>query len=84
MPFIPWMKYFPSSRMLLALLLACVELLNSAPKIITFIPYVPSACKKRPFESKPMTSPEYLYLIISAFFVILTAPNKYFFKVKLL
>ena len=70
--------------MLLALLLACVELLKSAPKIITFTPYGPSACTKLPFESKPMPYPEYLYLLISAFFVILAAPNKDFFKVKLL
>ena len=70
--------------MLLALLLTCVELLKSAPKIITFTPFVPSACKKLPFESKPMPYPEYLYLLISAIFVILTAPNKTFFKVKLL
>ena len=70
--------------MLFALLLTCVELLKSAPKIITFTPCVPSACKKLPFESKPMPYLEYLYLLISAFFVILTAPNKEFFKVKLL
>ena len=70
--------------MLLALLLTCIELLKSAPKIITFTPFVPSACKKLPFESKPMPYPEYLYLLISAIFVILTAPNKTFFKVKLL
>ena len=70
--------------MLLALLLACVELLRSAPKIITVTPYLPSVCKKRPFASKPMPYPEYLYLLISALFVILTAPNKEFFKVKLL
>ena len=70
--------------MLLALLLACVELLKSAPKVITFIPYVPSARKKLPFESKPMSYPEYLCLLISAFFVILTSPKKQHFKVKLL
>ena len=70
--------------MLLALLLTCVELLRSAPKIIIFTPYVLSACKKLPFESKPISYPKYLYLLISAFFVILTTPNKEFFKVKLL
>ena len=62
--------------MLLVLSLACVELLKSAPKIITFTPYVLSACKKLPLESKPMSYPVYLYLLISSFFVILTAPNK--------
>ena len=84
MPFIPGIKSFLSTKIFLALLLACVELLKSAPKIITFIPYVPSACKKLLFELKPMSYPEYLYLLISAFFVILAAPNKEFFIVKLL
>ena len=70
--------------MLLVLLLACVELLKSAQKVITFTPYVPSACKKLSSKSKPMLYPEYLYLLISAFFVIFTAPNKEFFKVKLI
>ena len=69
--------------MLLALL--CVELLKSAPKIISFTHlHVLSICKKLPFESKPIPYPEYLYLLLSAFFVILTAPNKEFFKAKLL
>ena len=35
------------------LLLVCVELLISAPKIIAFLPR-PFECKKLPFESKPM------------------------------
>ena len=84
MLFIPWIKSFPSTKMLFALLLACVKLLRSAPKIITFTLYVPSACKKLPFESKPMRYAEYLYLLMSAFFVILTTPSKEFFKVKLI
>ena len=70
--------------MLLVLLLACKEMLKSAPKIITFTPFVLSVCKELPFLSKSMPYPEYLYLLISTFFVILTAPNKEFFKVKLL
>ena len=70
--------------MLLALLLPCVELFKSASKIITFTPFVPSVCKKLPFETKPMPYPEYLYLLISAFCVILTTPNKKILKVKLL
>ena len=69
--------------MLLALLLACEELLKSAPEIITFTPYDPSACKKLFFASKPMPYTDYLYLLISAFFVILTVPIKEFL-VKLL
>ena len=57
-------------------------IIRSTPKIMTFTPYAPSACKKLPFESKPMPYPKYLYLLISGFFVILTAPNKEFFRVK--
>ena len=69
--------------MLLALLLACAELLISAPKIITFLPYPPRGCEKDPFESNPIPYPEYLYLSMSAFFVNLTAPNRQFSKVIL-
>ena len=69
--------------MLLVLLLACVGLLKSAPKITTFLPYPPLGCVKLPFESNPIPYPEYLYLSISAFFVNLTAPNGQFCKVRL-
>ena len=69
--------------MLLVLLLACVELLISAPKILTFLPYPLLGCKKDPFESNPIPYPEYLYLSTSAFFVNLTAPNRQFSKVIL-
>ena len=69
--------------MLLVLLLACAELLISAPKIITFFPYPPLGCEKDPFESNPIPYPEYLYLSMSAFFVNLTAPNRQFSKVIL-
>ena len=69
--------------MLLVLLFACLELLKSAPKIITFLPYPPLECVKLPLESNPIPYPEYLYLSISAFFVSisaffvnLTAPNR--------
>ena len=70
--------------MLLFLLLAYTELLRSAPKIITFTPYVPSACKELPFELKQIPYPEYLYLLMSLFLVNLTALNKEFFGVKVL
>ena len=62
------MKFLPRTKMLLVLLLACKELLKSAPKIITFLPYPPLGCEKLPFESNPIPYPEYLYLSISAFF----------------
>ena len=67
--------------MLLVLLLACVELLKSAPKIITFLPSPPLGCVKLPLESNPIPYPEYLYLSTSVFFVNLTALNRQFCKV---
>ena len=69
--------------MLLVLLLVCVELLKSAPKMITFQPYPPLGCVKLPLESNPIPYPEYLYLSISAFFVNLATPNRQFCGVKL-
>ena len=66
--------------MLSILLLACAELLLSAPKI-TFLPNSPLGCEKVPLESNPMPYPEYFYLSISEFFVNLTAPNRQFCKV---
>ena len=69
--------------MLLFLLLAHVELLKSAPKIITFLSYPSLGCVKLPLESNPMPYPKYLYLSISAFFVNLTALNRQFGKVTL-
>ena len=64
--------------MLLVLLLECTELLISAPKIITFLPYPPLVCVKLPLESNPIPYPEYLYLLISASFLNLTEPNRLF------
>ena len=46
--------------MLLVLLLACLELLKSAPKIMTFLPYPPPGCVKLPLESNLIPYPEYL------------------------
>ena len=69
--------------MLLVLLLACVELLKSAPKIIAFLPYPPLGCVKLPLDSHPAPYPENLYLSISVFFVNLTAPIIQFCKVTL-
>ena len=81
---IPCIKSLPRTKMLLVSLLACAELLISAPKIITFAPNPPFGCEKDPFESNPIPYPEYLYLLISAFFVDLTAPNRQFSNETLL
>ena len=67
--------------MLLALLLACTELLIPAPKITTFWPNPQLGCEKVLLESNPIPYPEYLYLSISVFFVNLTATNRQFSKV---
>ena len=77
-------KSLPKTKILPVLLFACLELLKSAPKIMTFLPYFPHGCAKLPLESNPIPYPEYLYLSISAFFVNLTAPNKQSCKVKLI
>ena len=69
--------------MLFVLLLACVELLKSATKIITFLSYPPLGCVKLPLESNPIPYPKYFYLSISTFFVNLTEPNRQFCKVTL-
>ena len=69
--------------MLIVLLLACKELLISAPKIITFLPNPPLGCGKVPFESNPIPYPEYFYLLISSLFVNLAAPNRQFSRVAL-
>ena len=70
--------------MFLLILLACLELLNLAPKITTFLPYPPSGCVELPFESNPILYPEYLYLSTSAFFLLfhLNQTNN-FLKTKL-
>ena len=80
---IPCLKSLPRTKMLLVLLLACVELLKSASKIITFLPTPPLGCVKLHLESNPIPYPEYLYLSMSAFFVNLTVPNRQFSKVTL-
>ena len=77
------MKSLPRTKMLLVLLLACVELPKSAPKIIAFLPHPPLGRVKLPLESNPIPYPEYLYLSISTYFVNLTAPNRQFCKVTL-
>ena len=68
-------------RMSFFLLSICTEKLISTPKIITLLPNPPLGCEKTPFQSNPIPYPHYLYLLVSAFLVILTAPNKQFSKV---
>ena len=80
MPFIPCMKLLLNTNTLFTLLLACTELIKSAPKIITFLPSPLLGYEKLPLESNPIPYPEYLYLPMSAFFVNLIAPNRQFYK----
>ena len=80
-PSIPCIKSLPKTKMLLVLLLACAELLTTAPKIITFLRYPPLGCENDPHESNQIPYPKYLYLPTSAFLVNLTAPNSQFSKV---
>ena len=61
------MKTLPSTNTVFTLLLACTELLKSAPKIIKFVPFPPFGSEKLPLESNPIPYPEYLYLSTSEF-----------------
>ena len=70
----------PNTNTLFTLLLACTELLKSAPKIITFLPSLLLECEKLPLESNPIPYHEYLHLSTSEFFINLTAPNRQFSK----
>ena len=56
--------------------------MNSVPKIMTFLPTLPSADKNSARESNPILWPLYTYLSRSAFVVVLTAPSKQLFRVK--
>ena len=55
----PCIKSLPRTKMLLVLLLACEELLISAPNIITFSTSPPLGCEKPPLESNPIPYPEF-------------------------
>ena len=67
--------------MFFLLLAIWAEELRSTPKIITFWPNPPPGNEKLPLLSNPIPLPEYLYFLMSAFFVKVTAPNKHFFSV---
>ena len=54
--------------------------LISTPEVITFLP-ISLPIKKDAFLSNPMPYPEYPYLLISAFLVNSTDPNKQFYNV---
>ena len=58
-----------------------VDELISTPKIITFLPNPTPGDEKLSCLSNPIPYPEYLYLLISAFLVKLTALNKQFSSV---
>ena len=62
--------------MLLVLLLACTELLVSAPRIIRFLRNPPLGFEKDPFELNPIPYTEYLDLSMSVFFVNSIAPKR--------
>ena len=83
MLFIPCMKSLPNTKILYTLLLACTELLKSAPKIMTFLSFSPPGCEKLPLESNPIPYPEYFYLPMSELFANLIAPNRQFPKIIL-
>ena len=60
MPFIPCTKSLPRTRILVFWLLACEELLKSAPKIIQFLPS-PLPNLNSPCLSIQILYPECLY-----------------------
>ena len=49
---------------------------RSAPKIMTFFPWVSSVNKNFEQESNPMLEPVYLYLSRSSFLISFTDPNE--------
>ena len=54
----------------------------TTPKIMIFLPMLPSGNKNSERESNPMVLPLYLYLSGSSFLASFTDPNKKCFKVK--
>ena len=54
----------------------CTDELISAPKIIAFLPMLPSVNENSERESNPMRWPSYLYLSESAYLVSFSDPNK--------
>ena len=59
-----------------------VEELISTPKTITFLPNPIPGDEKLRWLSNPTPYPQYLYLLILAFLVKVSAPNKQFSSVR--
>ena len=79
---IPASDFYPKSKYIyLFLLLIFVDKLISTPKIITVSPNPIPGDKKLPCLSNQIPYPEYLYLLISAFSVRISASNKQFCSV---
>ena len=76
----PCVGPLPRIKISFFLFLIFVEELISTPKMITFLP-ISLPTGKDVFLSNPIPYPEYSYLLISAFLVNLTGPNKQFSNV---
>ena len=77
----PCVAPLPKIKYLFFLLPIFVDQLISTPKIITFLSTPIPGYEKPPRLSNPRLYREYLYLLISAFLVKLTASNKQFSSV---
>ena len=78
----PYVGPLPKIKIYFFLLSVFVDELMSTPKIITFLPILVPGNEKLPCLSNPVPYPEYPYLLMSAFLVRLTAPNKQFSNVR--
>ena len=69
---------WPVSRIEISFILLsiCKDELISAPKLMTFLPTLPSDNENYNRESNPIPWPLYTYLSGSAFLATLTSPNK--------
>ena len=54
----------PRTKTCFVLILACLELLKSAPRIIVFLPSPPSGCVNFPFELNAIPYPEYYHVSV--------------------
>ena len=78
----PSVGLLPRIKISFPLLSICTDEFISAPKIITFLPMLPSGNENSERESNHMPQPLYLYLYRSAFLVSFTDPNKQLRNVK--
>ena len=72
----PCVGPFPRTNKSFFLLSMCAEKLISTPKINTFWSNPPPGNKKLDLLSNPIPYPEYPFLLILAFLVKVTVPNK--------